>query len=64
MRSLRNRLLAAMLGAMFVILIAAASLLFGLIRGALVVKFDEVLLAKARGLPRWLNGMKVVSNSI
>ncbi len=50
MRSLRNRLLAAMLAAMFVILIAAASLLFALIRGALVVKFDEALLAKARGI--------------
>ena len=50
MRSLRNRLVAATLAATFLILLVTASLIYGLIRGALVAEFDEALLTKARAI--------------
>ena len=50
MRSLRNRLIAATLAATLLILLVAASLIYGLIRGTLVAEFDETLLAKARAI--------------
>jgi two-component system heavy metal sensor histidine kinase CusS len=50
MRSLQNRLIAATLVAMLLILLGAAALIYGMIRGALVAEFDETLLAKAKAI--------------
>ncbi len=50
MRSLRNRLVVATLVAMLLILLVAASAIYGMIRRALLAEFDETLLTKARAI--------------
>ena len=50
MRSLRNRLIAATLTTTLLILLGAATLIYGMIRGALIAEFDETLLAKAKAI--------------
>ena len=50
MRSLRNRLIVATLIATLLILLVTASLIYGVIRRALLAEFDETLLAKAQAI--------------
>jgi two-component system heavy metal sensor histidine kinase CusS len=50
MRSLRIRLVAATFAASILILLTAASFIYGLIRASLLAEFDMTLLAKARAI--------------